>query len=143
MRAAGGVRFGAPPASHFFSPRQSRSATVTSVGATFGWYVARFRSFFRGMAVDDRDETRSEGGDGVDHGGDEQSRGAADATGLRALVHEVTQPLAAIVSYARGAQMRLRTNGLQESDLARVLDAIVTQAERAVDIVRNADRRRR
>ncbi|MCC6763117.1 MAG: hypothetical protein IT293_00505 [Deltaproteobacteria bacterium] len=64
------------------------------------------------------------------------------AAELRWLTHEISQPLAAIVSYVRGAQMRLDAHSLQEADLAHVLEAIATQAQRAVAIVRGADRQR-
>ncbi|MCC6848590.1 MAG: hypothetical protein IT294_08825 [Deltaproteobacteria bacterium] len=64
------------------------------------------------------------------------------AVELRWLTHEISQPLAAIVSYVRGAQLRLDNRSLKEADLANVLEAIATQAQRAVAIVRGADRQR-
>lgn len=60
---------------------------------------------------------------------------------LRQLAHELNQPLAAIVTYARGAQMRLRSGALSEVDLRAALDVLVAEALRATEIVRELDRR--
>jgi signal transduction histidine kinase len=49
------------------------------------------------------------------------------------LGHDIKQPLAAIVSYARGAILRARTGTLTASDLEGVLEIIVAEALRAAD----------
>lgn len=60
---------------------------------------------------------------------------------LRTLAHELNQPLAAIVSYARGTQMRLQSGALSDADLRTALDVLVNEALRATEIVRALDRR--
>jgi signal transduction histidine kinase len=60
---------------------------------------------------------------------------------LRQLAHELNQPLAAIVTYARGTQMRLESGALSDADLRAALDVLVTQALRATEIVRALDRK--
>jgi signal transduction histidine kinase len=50
---------------------------------------------------------------------------------LTLLRHELKQPLAAIVSYARGVMLRARSGTLSATDLERVLEIIVTEALRA------------
>lgn len=60
---------------------------------------------------------------------------------LRQLAHELNQPLAAIVMYARGIQLRLKAGALSDADLCDALDVVVKQALRATEIVRALDRK--
>lgn len=60
---------------------------------------------------------------------------------LRQLAHELNQPLAAIVMYARGIQLRLKAGALSDADLRDALDVVVKQALRATEIVRALDRK--
>jgi hypothetical protein len=60
---------------------------------------------------------------------------------LRQLAHEINQPLAAIVTYARGTQMRLQSGALSDVDLRSTLDVLVDEALRATEIVRAFDRK--
>jgi hypothetical protein len=48
----------------------------------------------------------------------------------------MTQPLAAIVSFARGCQLRVRNGTLGPEDLDRALDDIAQEALRAGEILR-------
>jgi two-component system sensor histidine kinase TtrS len=50
--------------------------------------------------------------------------------------HQLSQPLAAIVNYARGCQLRIKTNMLEPQDLERALENIVREALRAGELVR-------
>lgn len=52
------------------------------------------------------------------------------------LGHELNQPLAAIVSYARGAILRSRAGTLAPEDLEQVLSIIVAEAMRVADRLR-------
>ncbi len=52
------------------------------------------------------------------------------------LAHEINQPLAAIVSYAKGCARRLRSGVVSPDDLLRVVEEIAAQAVRADEIVR-------
>lgn len=60
---------------------------------------------------------------------------------LHQLAHELNQPLAAIVMYARGIQLRLKAGALSDADLRDALDVVVKQALRATEIVRALDRK--
>jgi len=74
---------------------------------------------------------------------EEPSYGEASEMGreLRQLAHELNQPLAAIVTYARGTQMRLDSKMLSDADLRAALEVIVKEAMRATEIVRALDRK--
>lgn len=52
------------------------------------------------------------------------------------LAHEINQPLAAIVSYARGCARRLRAGDLGPAAFTEVLEEISKQAMRASDVLR-------
>jgi two-component system sensor kinase FixL len=52
------------------------------------------------------------------------------------LAHEINQPLAAIVNYARGGSRRLRAAGGDQAGLGEVLEEIAAEALRAGDILR-------
>ena len=52
------------------------------------------------------------------------------------LAHEINQPLAAIVSYARGSARRLRGGDLQPDALLEVVESITAQAVRAGAVLR-------
>ncbi len=60
---------------------------------------------------------------------------------LRQLAHALNQPLAAIVTYVRGIQLRLDSGALTEADLRAALEIVVNEALRASGIVRELDRR--
>lgn len=55
------------------------------------------------------------------------------------LRHELKQPLAAIISYARGAIMRSRNQSLSPADLERVLEIIVVEALRVAERLRRRE----
>jgi two-component system sensor kinase FixL len=61
--------------------------------------------------------------------------GADERTG--ALVHELNQPLTAILSNAQAAQRFLASGQLDLQELRAILDDIVTDDKRAAGIVRN------
>ncbi|MCC7016928.1 MAG: PhnD/SsuA/transferrin family substrate-binding protein [Rhodospirillales bacterium] len=50
--------------------------------------------------------------------------------------HELNQPLAAVVNYARGAVRRLKQDAVEPGELLAVLEQVAAQAERAAAIVR-------
>jgi two-component system sensor histidine kinase TtrS len=50
--------------------------------------------------------------------------------------HELNQPLAAIVNYAKGTVRRLRQGAMAADELLPVLEQVATQAERAAAIIR-------
>jgi len=52
------------------------------------------------------------------------------------LAHQLSQPLAAIISYARGCQLRARTSTLEPLDLDRALEAIAAEALRAGELLK-------
>ena len=52
------------------------------------------------------------------------------------IAHELNQPLAAVVNYARGAVRRLKQNAVEPGELLAVLEQVAAQAERAAAIVR-------
>lgn len=52
------------------------------------------------------------------------------------LAHQISQPLAAIVSFARGCQLRARNQNLSPEDLERALESIVLEALRAGTMLR-------
>jgi len=52
------------------------------------------------------------------------------------LAHEINQPLAAIVSYAKGCARRLRAGSATHEDLLRVVEEIASQAVRADEVLR-------
>ena len=54
--------------------------------------------------------------------------------------HEINQPLAAVVNYARGAMRRLRAGSVAPDELVEVFEQLSGQAERASEIVRRASR---
>jgi PAS domain S-box-containing protein len=54
------------------------------------------------------------------------------------LAHELNQPLAAIVTYARGGIRWLRTRGDDSHELLGIMDHIATQGEAAGQIIRRA-----
>lgn len=56
------------------------------------------------------------------------------------LLHELRQPLAVIISYARGAIMRSRNRTLTPADLEAVLEIIVAEAMRVADRLRSRER---
>jgi len=56
------------------------------------------------------------------------------------LAHEINQPLAAIVSYARGCSRRMRSGSGETAELVRAVDEIAEQAMRADEIVRRLHR---
>jgi len=55
----------------------------------------------------------------------------SEPTPIDDLAHRISQPLAAIVAYARGCQLRLRNQTLQPADLDRALEDIAQEALRA------------
>jgi signal transduction histidine kinase len=55
------------------------------------------------------------------------------------LAHDLKQPLAAIISYARGAILRSRSGGLTPADLEGVLEIIVAEAGRAAARLKRSD----
>jgi PAS domain S-box-containing protein len=57
-----------------------------------------------------------------------------------ALAHELNQPLAAIVNYAKGGIRRLRSGASQPDQLQNALDAIAQQGERSGEIIRRLRR---
>lgn len=57
------------------------------------------------------------------------------------LVHEINQPLAAIVSYARGCVLRANSNTLSTEVLETAMERIVTEAMRASALLRAAAER--
>jgi len=57
-----------------------------------------------------------------------------------ALAHELNQPLAAIVNYAKGGIRRLRSGASQPDQLQSALDAIAQQGERSGEIIRRLRR---
>ena len=63
-----------------------------------------------------------------------QRAGADERTG--ALVHELNQPLTAILSNAQAAQRFLASDRLDLQELREILNDIVTDDKRAADIVR-------
>ncbi len=81
--------------------------------------------------------------DGDDaHGSDDERLDPAAAEIARQsahLLHELKQPLAAIISYARGAIMRSRNRSLTPADLEGVLEIIVAEALRAADKLRHRE----
>lgn len=56
------------------------------------------------------------------------------------LLHELRQPLAVIISYARGAIMRSRKRSLTPAELEGVLEIIVAEAMRVADRLRSRER---
>ena len=54
--------------------------------------------------------------------------------------HEINQPLAAVVNYARGAMRRVRAGSVAPEELVEVFEQLSGQAERASEIVRRASR---
>jgi two-component system, LuxR family, sensor kinase FixL len=65
----------------------------------------------------------------------QQRSGADERTG--ALVHELNQPLTAILSNAQAAQRFLASDQLNLQELREILDDIVTDDKRAAGIVRS------
>lgn len=65
----------------------------------------------------------------------QQCAGADQRTG--ALVHELNQPLTAILSNAQAAQRFLASDRLDLQELREILEDIVTDDKRAAGIVRN------
>lgn len=63
-----------------------------------------------------------------------QRAGADERTGV--LVHELNQPLTAILSNAQAAQRYLASDRLDLQELREILDDIVTDDKRAAGIVR-------
>jgi signal transduction histidine kinase len=57
------------------------------------------------------------------------------------VAHELNQPLAAIVSYARGCLMRIQKHTLTNEDLEMVLEQIIAEALRAGAIIRETRRK--
>ena len=57
------------------------------------------------------------------------------------LAHDLNQPLAAIVSYARGCQLRVGSNTLKTEDLKLILEQITAEALRAGAIIRELRRK--
>jgi signal transduction histidine kinase len=66
---------------------------------------------------------------------DQQRAGANERTGV--LVHELNQPLTAILSNAQAAQRFLASDQLDLQELREILDDIVTDDKRAAGIVRS------
>lgn len=62
---------------------------------------------------------------------------------LGQLAHELNQPLAAIISYARGCILRSRNHQLSKADLESILDSIAAEAHRAGALLRTRVRRSR
>ena len=60
---------------------------------------------------------------------------------IRTLAHDLNQPLAAIVSYARGCLMRMEKKTLTNDDLEMVLEQIVAEALRAGATIREFRRK--
>jgi PAS domain S-box-containing protein len=56
------------------------------------------------------------------------------------LAHEINQPLAAIVNYARGCAIRLQAGGVDGNEIAEAVDRIGDEALRAGDIIRRLRR---
>jgi signal transduction histidine kinase len=65
-----------------------------------------------------------------------RERAAADER-MGALVHDLNQPLTAILSNAQAAQRFLASDQLDLQELRAILDDIVTDDKRAAGIVRN------
>ena len=55
---------------------------------------------------------------------------------LDEMAHQLAQPLASILSFARGSQLRVRTNQLAPEDLDVALEGIAREALRAGDLLR-------
>ena len=55
---------------------------------------------------------------------------------LSELAHELNQPLAAIISYARGCILRSRNRQLTKADLESILESIAAEAHRAGTLLR-------
>lgn len=72
---------------------------------------------------------------------DEASEDPEDAFTRRfiELAHDLKQPLAAIISYARGAILRSRSGALTPADLEGVLEIIVAEAGRAAARLKRSD----
>jgi two-component system sensor histidine kinase TtrS len=51
------------------------------------------------------------------------------------LAHELSQPLAAIVNYARGSIRRVRSEGMSENELIPILERIATEGTRSAEIL--------
>lgn len=66
---------------------------------------------------------------------DQQREGVNERTGL--LVHELNQPLTAILSNAQAAQRFLASDQLDLQELREILEDIVTDDKRAAGIVRS------
>lgn len=60
---------------------------------------------------------------------------------IRHLAHDLNQPLAAIVSYARGCLIRAQAKKLKDEDLNMVLEQIVAEALRVGAIIREFRRK--
>jgi nitrogen-specific signal transduction histidine kinase len=78
---------------------------------------------------------------GVRDGGDPGSDVALFGRELSQLAHELNQPLAAIITFVRGAQLRLRKDELSKVDLETALETIAQEALRANAIARNLGQR--
>ncbi len=52
------------------------------------------------------------------------------------IAHEINQPLGAILIYANGAKTRLEKSSLSSKETSEVFEQIVTQAERAAEIIK-------
>ncbi len=60
---------------------------------------------------------------------------------LGQLAHDLNQPLAAILTFVRGAQLRLRSGTLSDADLETALETIAQEALRANAIARDLGNR--
>ncbi len=70
-----------------------------------------------------------------------ETDGRAIRAELKQLAHEMNQPLAAILTFVRGSELRLRQRKLTDADLEAVLEAIADEAMRASAILRAANQR--
>ena len=78
---------------------------------------------------------------GARDGGDQSAEVSLFGRELSQLAHELNQPLAAIITFVRGAQLRLRKGDLSQADLETALETIAQEALRANAIARNLGQR--
>jgi hypothetical protein len=75
--------------------------------------------------------------------GSAQAKGAASDDTIAALLHDLNQPLSAIVSYARGCVLRSQKQQLSDAELEQAMGQIVFEAARCADMLRAAASRHR
>jgi two-component system sensor kinase FixL len=83
---------------------------------------------FLGLMVDQRER--------AEQGFRQTLRLAAAGEMAGAIAHEVNQPLTALANYGRSAQMLLQRNQSGSADVLDVIDKILSEADRASEVVR-------